>query len=211
MTESGDELPLEYVVVDQATKRIREIWARYGLAMTWAGGAHIDIDARFGQVERYWLVHDWSLDVNARALVVPLRYAFAAHAHDYSFGSRRQAAGTASATADRDGKRPVLRADRHAARVRRNDLLLDENVSGDAGTAMPPDVAFDCIVGRIVRSGLAPERDLRAAARLQQRAREPMAARDAVLHPQIRWRLDDGEVRRAGERRRAARGGGRHR
>ena len=88
--DDQDDVAQKSIVVDQATNRIREIWARYG-EFSWAGGAHVDVDAHFSQVEEYWVVSNWSLNVNARALVVPLHYAFEAHAYDYRFGAHRQA------------------------------------------------------------------------------------------------------------------------
>lgn len=91
----GGDVAQKVIYVDQATSRIRAVWARYG-DMSWAGGAHVDIEAHFGPVEAYWLVSTWSLTVNARALVVPLHYAFSAHAYDYRFSGRRQATSPAS-------------------------------------------------------------------------------------------------------------------
>jgi hypothetical protein len=85
-----DDAMEKAMLVDQSSHRIREIWVRYG-EMSWAGGAHVDVDAHFAAVEQYWLVTNWSLNVNARALVVPLRFAFAGRAYDFSFGARRQA------------------------------------------------------------------------------------------------------------------------
>lgn len=87
---SGDEAMEKAILVDQRSSRIREIWVRYG-EMVWAGGAHVDVDAHFAAVEQYWLVTNWSLNVNARALVVPLHFAFAGRAYDFNFGSHRQA------------------------------------------------------------------------------------------------------------------------
>lgn len=56
-----------------------------------------DFVARFAQVDRYWLVTNWALHVNARAIVVPLHFAFDAHAYDFTFGERRQATATRAA------------------------------------------------------------------------------------------------------------------